>query len=464
MEPYLYNEEYETGGTGFFVNPSIFGKFPKKRNCRYLLTNFHVVRHLPLRTCLLEWPRRASSYLSAKVIYVVPQLDVAILEVDTHAKHSKWWGNDVQSFLKDVPNLVLDTTSMIKGNSQKCKAIGFPNLQEDYQLSDGVISGRGLGMIQMDITLNGGNSGGPLFYRNKVIGICTASVADSERLGLAVPMQMVYSFFTKWATYTTCCLRTPTWGIIQKVLTPDYMDYKNIASQYKGTLVKKVLPAQAADQAGLKKDDIIMRIISGDTYQVDMHGKVTVPWTDKQVPITDSEFILSLSEDVVFEVYRNRRVKRIYIQPRVIDFKVRVRYPYYEEVDYECYGGMVFTNLCLNQLQDSDDEEEDYSNILHDVQSTDGLEDMVIVSHIAPQSHVDTVGLKEFDRIKSVNKRKVENVKELGKLLDANTSKEFIEIETKDDTHVFKVSNLAVHENTKGQPHDKLRLKKRRLY
>ena len=42
------------------------------------------------------------------------------------------------------------------------------------------ISGRGLGMIQINISLNGGNSGGPLMHNHKVIGICTASEADTE--------------------------------------------------------------------------------------------------------------------------------------------------------------------------------------------------------------------------------------------------------------------------------------------
>jgi S1-C subfamily serine protease len=479
-EPYIYGEEYESGGTGFFVDPKLFGvNFPFSSTKRYILTNFHVVKDFPSQQCTLEWPKRASSYLTATVLFVVPQLDVAILEVDPCGNHHQWWNKDVQMFLEEVPNLNLDTTTMIKGNSQKCKAIGFPNLQDDYQLGDGVISGRGLGMIQLDISLNGGNSGGPLFLKNKVIGICTATVADSERLGLAVPMQVVHAFFSKWTTYDNQCLRTPNWGLVCKTLTPDYLDYKKIDRAYQGTLVKQVLRDQAGDLAGIKKNDIIMGLNSGEKrFNVDMHGKITVPWTDKQVPINDMEFILSLDPDnVEFVVYRNGRVKNIHITPAFIDFKVRIRYPYYEPLDYECFGGVVFMNLTMNHLGacDSEDEEptEDCTSLIHEVHEGVALKDMLIVSHIAAQSHVDALnGLSPFDRVVKVNRKTVNNVKQLGKVLDSIVEDQlkFIEIETTDDKHYFNVSNLVIQEQKDASrphyPHEKLRLnkKRRRLY
>ena len=49
-------------------------------------------------------------------------------------------------------------------------------------------------MIQLNISFNGGNSGGPLFFKNKVIGICTASISDSEALGLAMPINQIIRF------------------------------------------------------------------------------------------------------------------------------------------------------------------------------------------------------------------------------------------------------------------------------
>ena len=160
-EPYLKDEEIQAGGTGFFVDPKIFGdKFPvNTKNKRFVLTNFHVVEDLTSDECILKQPCLGNSAITAKVLYVVPSLDVAILIIDPFKKHSMWFDQgNLADFIEKIPNLNIDIHNTIKGNSQSVKAIGFPNLSSDYQICSGVISGRALGMIQLNISFNGGNS------------------------------------------------------------------------------------------------------------------------------------------------------------------------------------------------------------------------------------------------------------------------------------------------------------------
>lgn len=151
-QPYMEEEENVFGGTAFFVNaPTEFHWTPSAhKDTRYALTNFHVVETLIDGKCLLRYPDRGASAITATVMYICPALDVAILSIDPHGEHPMWFdGGDVRDFIASIPNLKLETTVAIKGNSQPVMAIGFPNLSQDYQLCKGCVSGREMGMIQL---------------------------------------------------------------------------------------------------------------------------------------------------------------------------------------------------------------------------------------------------------------------------------------------------------------------------
>lgn len=472
-EPYLKDEETQAGGTGFFVDPKIFGtNFPvKTKNKRFVLTNFHVVEDLTSDECILKQPCLGNSAITAKVIYVVPTLDVAILIVDPFKKHPMWFDQaNLTDFMENIPNLNVDTNNTIKGNSQSIKAIGFPNLSSDYQICSGVVSGRAMGMIQLNISFNGGNSGGPLFLKNKVVGICTASIVDSEALGLAMPIYKIARFFQKWTKYKTRLLHTPSWGVFFKHTTPDYLASKNI-EHYQGCLVKKT-----TINMELKENYIIMGIKSGgESYNVDNFGLVKVDWTDKRVPIDNLEFMLSLDpEDIQIQYFNTKKNKwTSTVKPKVQDFKVRTRYPAWEPIDYYVLGGLVFMNLTLNHLEE-DEDEESYAgpqcvHLANHLSNTMSMESVVVVTHIELQSHVfNQKNLSTFDRIIKINNKKIKSVQDIRKMME-NMEDNYIKIETHDDKHVFCLNALKqqeVKDSAKRKyPKDKLTLmkKKRRV-
>lgn len=471
-EPYLIDHEYENGGTAFFIDPIFFGtKFKVKKNARYLLTNFHVVVNYNTSYCILEWPERKKAYMSAKIIHVLPQLDCAILMIDTSEPQPRWWMGDHHEFLSQIPNLTLNTKDIIKGESQNVFSVGFPNLQDDYQISQGVMSGRGMGMIQLDISFNGGNSGGPLFIKSKVIGICTASVSESERLGLAIPIQTLARYFQHWAGgYSKIILRTPQWGIKYKTLTEDYLKWKKIDTSFTGALVKRILENQASFTAGLKENDIIVGIESNNLkYKVDNYGNVKVPWCDKRIGIETLEFMLNLDpENITLHYYRKGKINTTKICPHYIDFKVRRMFPNYEKCDYACVGGMVFQNLNLNILNPITEEEEDEeesvafdNNILTTIEKDSGMKEIVVCTHITPQSYVSmTEGLSENDQIIKVNNKRVTSLQHFKSIMNSVVKQyyanklDFVVIDTHNDQHVYSISKLSQQErceNEKGQ-------------
>lgn len=467
-EPYLIDHEWENGGTGFFVDPLLFGdKFKAKPNYRYAITNFHVVASYNTSYCILEWPERKKAYISAKIIHVLPQLDCAILMIDPKEPQPRWWLGDHHEFISKIPNLTLNTKDIIKGESQNVFSVGFPNLQDDYQISQGVMSGRGMGMIQLDISFNGGNSGGPLFIKSKVIGICTASVSESERLGLAIPIQTLARYFQHWAGgYSKMILRTPQWGIQYKTLTRDYLEWKGIDTAFTGALVKRVLDGQAASTAGLKQNDIITGIESGDQkFKVDNYGNVKVQWCDKRIGIETLEFVLNLDPNqIVIHYIRRKKIHTTAILPHHIDFKIRRMFPQYETCDFACLGGMVFQNLNLNILnpivEDEDDEEETIfdNTILSTIKKDAGMKEIVVCTHITPQSYVSmTEGLAEHDQIVKVNNKAITSIKHFKSVVDSIVKQyyskkiDYLIIETQNDKHVYSMDKLSQQERSDNE-------------
>ncbi len=427
-EPYLDEPEAQYGGTAFFFDVRVLGKVPfRTKGRRFLFTNFHVVDNIQSKTCELSYPSKGMNRLTASIIHVVPSLDCAILCIDPSGTHPAWRdGGNISLFLEGIPNLKMDTDVLIKGNSQDVLAIGFPSLSADYQLCEGCVSGRGMGMLQLNLSLNGGNSGGPLFHKNKVIGICTASEADTEAIGLAVPIQQIVRFFNTWADFKHQIMKLPSWGMQTEPLSDDYLAYYDIQGM-QGALIKQLIKNEACSKAGLEPKDIIMGINSGGKrYNIDYDGLVQVDWTDKRVPIHNSEFVISLDpEDIEFQVYKHKKKKviKVNVTPNVIDFKTYEKHHVWDDIDYATFAGTVWMELTMNHLEEYEDEDvfmqpTQAMALANEVKRTLNMEHIVVCTHIPGQTYIDTQRiLKPFDVLKKINRTKVKNVAHMQELL-----------------------------------------------
>jgi S1-C subfamily serine protease len=475
-EPYLQSQEYTSGGTGFFVPHSFFGpKFPQAEgNNRFLLTNFHVVQTNALEHVQVEWPERAQSYMHGKVLFCVPKIDVAVIMIDPSDNHPQWWADDVHEWLETIPNLPIETKTMVKGSNQSVLAIGYPNLCDDRHISNGYLCSRGLGMLQVDISFNGGNSGGPLFLKSKVVGICTASLEDTERLGLAIPIAMVYNFFARWTNFKGILLKTPSYGIEYRTLTKDYLGYHKIDQAYQGALVRRVVKNSAADKK-IMKGDIVMGIAaSGCRFNVNCFAKIKTGFSDVPVEIDDLELLLQLSGDIFVTILRDNKTLKIKIKPKPLDFKVRTVFPMYETVPYHIFGGCCYMNLSLNHLTEEDEDEctteyDTFTHLLSELKSNVGLHEMVVVTSITPQSHIDVLdSLQLFEEVTTVNGTKINGINHLGSVFDKIALEfesgqiEYMNIETSEGENIFSLESLQAEEMKDAirgiYPMDKLRL------
>jgi len=155
----------DTGvGSGFFVEENI------------IITNAHVVGNDTRVTINLY----DESTLKGSVVKTDFEKDLALIRVDE----------------MNTP-LMINTESISIG--QEVYAIGAPK-DMPYTLTKGIVSAleRKLGQntyIQVDASINSGNSGGPLVDEDgKVIGIITLKASNAEGIGFAINTKDINNF------------------------------------------------------------------------------------------------------------------------------------------------------------------------------------------------------------------------------------------------------------------------------
>lgn len=231
----------ETLGSGF-----IFSKDG------YILTNEHVVTSADqIKVTLLNGDEYEAKYIGGD-----KELDIAVIKIDPGEK--------------ELPILEIGDSDNIS-IGEWAVAIGNP-LGFQHTVTVGVISAKGRqiqkpsgegyysNLIQTDASINPGNSGGPLLnIHGQVVGINTAIVSSQygSALGFAIPINLAMRFVDQ-------LIKT---GMVEKAYlgvygrTVDESTAKSIGLRVEsGALVTDVIADSPADKAGLKTQDVIIKV------------------------------------------------------------------------------------------------------------------------------------------------------------------------------------------------------------
>jgi Do/DeqQ family serine protease len=214
----------------------------------YILTNFHVTEGADEITVTLRDQRQ----FTAEVVGADSEVDLALLRIQADG-------------LTALP--VADSDALRVGDF--VVAIGNP-FGLGQTVTYGIISalGRtGLGIegyenfIQTDASINPGNSGGPLVnMRGELVGVNTAIVGPSGGnigIGFAIPSNMASAIMQYLAEYGE--VRRGQLGVVLQDLTPELAEAFGLQRRG-GTVVARVSPASAAEQAGLRSGDVIVEL------------------------------------------------------------------------------------------------------------------------------------------------------------------------------------------------------------
>jgi Do/DeqQ family serine protease len=222
----------------------------------HILTNHHVIENaVDIRVTLVD-----GREFAAELVGSDPNSDIAVIRIEGDALPVATMGDSDQ--LK-VGDWVL--------------ALGSP-LGLRFSVTAGIVSatGRNVGIltnpagtdleafIQTDAAINPGNSGGPLVdLKGRVIGINSAIQTQTGYFagaGFAIPINLARKFAEDLIEYGV--VHRPRLGVtISPVTDADAEIYK--LPRVAGVELTSVTPGEAADRAGLRMGDVILRI-NGD--------------------------------------------------------------------------------------------------------------------------------------------------------------------------------------------------------
>ena len=247
-----YGNQLQATGTGFvYKTDDKYG---------YILTNNHVISG----SKKIEVTNTENVTVEATLLGSDEYADLAVLRVD-------------KSFVIQVATLGSSTDSEI---GDTVFAVGTPvDVKYAGSVTKGIISGKNrmvnvtlddggafmMEVIQTNTAINPGNSGGPLVNINgKVIGINTLKLVEDEieGMGFAIPIEMATSVLDRLENGEE--IERPLLGVSMVDANNDYalFSYKiYLDKDYeKGVVVVDVEKDSPAGEAGLKKDDVILKI------------------------------------------------------------------------------------------------------------------------------------------------------------------------------------------------------------
>ncbi|MCR4280358.1 MAG: trypsin-like peptidase domain-containing protein [Candidatus Komeilibacteria bacterium] len=253
--PQYENREPETqtqrigAGTGFIISAD-----------GLILTNKHVVSDSDAEYSVVT--NEGETY-PATVLGRDPLNDIAVLKIEAES----------------LPALPLgDSDQILIGET--VVAIGYALGEYTNTVTTGIISGLGRdvvagnrqsserlqGVIQTDTAINPGNSGGPLInLEGEVIGINTAVNQQGQLIGFAIPVNSAKLAISSVEEHGR--IVRPFLGVRYVMITEELAE-KNNLSVDEGALIisgqeasqPAIAPGSPADKAGLRENDIILRI------------------------------------------------------------------------------------------------------------------------------------------------------------------------------------------------------------
>jgi S1-C subfamily serine protease len=297
--PFSTKQHQQSLGSGFVIDKA-----------GHIVTNYHVVEHA--RAVDVSFSNSES--MSAKIVGVDPSTDIAVLQVDAHARA---------------------LTPLTLGNSDAVRvgdsvvAIGNP-LGYDRTVTAGIVSALQRviqspsnysidHVIQTDAALNEGNSGGPLLNaRGDVIGVNSqistggSGAGGNIGIGFAVPINTVRTVAAELIKNGK--VEHAYLGITAQAVS------SSVAKLFKfpvmhGLLVASVQPGSAAAKAGLEAG-AQNATLAGETYPLggDLIAAIDAAPLDSLDQLRDALAGKKPGDHVKLDVYRGDQRRTVTVK------------------------------------------------------------------------------------------------------------------------------------------------------
>ncbi len=326
QQPWQNRGRLTTNGSGFVI--------AGKR----ILTNAHVVSN-----AVFIDVRRAgeTKKVAAKVAFFDHHSDLAILEVED------------TNFFEGVETIPFGTLPFVR---DKVAAYGFPDGGDKMSITEGVVSriehinyaysGAFLLACQIDASINSGNSGGPVFKGEEIVGVAFQGMDfNYDNIGYMIPTPVVERFLRDVEDGVVGGV--PDLGVtMQKLESPYLRSFYQLKQEENGPLINRVPPGSPAEGI-LRRGDIILTVAG---KEVAYDGTVEF----RKGQRTFFGYLIQnrqVGDRVELEVKRGGKNQRVTVLlTEKIGFAHLVPLWYEARPRYYILGGLVFQPLSLNYL------------------------------------------------------------------------------------------------------------------
>lgn len=361
----------------------------------YILTNFHVVEGAVRNG--LKVVLNDKREFPAKLIGIDPSTDLAVIKINAENLPAVVVGN---SDGLDVGEWVLAIGNPFRLRSTVTAGI-VSALSRDVQIIDDRM--RIESFIQTDAAINKGNSGGALVNTSgQLIGINTAIASQSgsyQGYGFAVPSNLALKVATDIIQFGE--VRRALLGV--SIAAVDYERALNIGlSEVKGVEIIGVTSGGAADISGIRTGDVVLQVNGQDVNESnELQEKVAV---------------LRPGDIVSLKVWRNGTESLKSVQLAIYEA------PRTEELTFN------ETPLEMDEIPDGGTSAVIYHEFDLGFRVTgeykeDGSEEYdLVISHVYKYSEAWNRGLRESQKIISIDEEKVEDIQTLKDLISQKLS------------------------------------------
>ncbi len=326
----------------------------------YIVTNYHVIHEADE----IEFTLKDGRQFTAKKLGSDVESDIALLQIEAK--------NLIEINVADSDKLRVGDFAV---------AIGSP-FGLGQTVTSGIVSALGRSglnienfedFIQTDAAINSGNSGGALVnLRGELIGINTAILGPNGGnvgIGFAIPSNMVKNLINQIVEYGE--VRRGVLGVVGRSINSDIAKAMDLETT-QGGFIQEVVPGSAADEAGIKAGDVIIKV-NGKTVKSfnELRGKIGSIGAGKKVKIT----VIRDGDEETFNV----KLK----QAETVDIEAKVIHPALDGADLENNG--------------------------------DGKG--VKVNEVKPRSPAAMIGLKPGDIIMGINRQPISNIANMRAIL-----------------------------------------------
>lgn len=334
------------------VRGSAFSLHYNKKN--YIITCFHVIEnafHIALSS-----PATGSKQYKSKALLICPELDIAIIEIEDK-KLSIPKQSLKPCLFPDIKNNKIPSPEI----GSNTLIVGYPLGHTHLKITKGILSGQQNGLYQTDAPINGGNSGGPMMWENKVLGVNCKGYFLAQNIAYAIPiMRVIHLIRYHEKNPRDYHIRFPrNWGI--QYTPPAYLmlppserkSHKKVDKDKCGVEILSVYDKQLMDKTSLKRGDILLKI---NNMPISNVGEIPLIWMRQKMTLHSLFYHIFLGQKISIEYISKSDNKThqdtFVIQPENKLIVYRHWYSEHEKIPYLYLCGLVIIPFSVDFMDE----------------------------------------------------------------------------------------------------------------